>query len=567
MAESANELGIGVVDSRQPEGSEDGPLTAEDKTSEEREIAGEEKAADLPAVSMEDGLDRLLHRHRSEIMFELRRLQMGDRPVTGQGNREAVEDFFSQTAPHAESSAATGTTTHHRPESIIVEVNALVERRPVSSMLQSDLFRRNLETMVRGTLGRLGPLVTTNRPTPPAARQQTTNATVPQTESQGRMREAHRQQVDLPEVVLQHSEHWPATRPQPQQAESPSSPEQQHTHAHRETILQAAREAHLPDATATFAQAWLQQFDARADGTSMWERLQEADRESLVAEISDLVQRQLVTSTLQSERRDRLERNLRRHVADSGIDGRRAQEALRSLPSSASHRRNDFTSLGIGAALPAGSGSDELDAISVVSATAAVSVPYEQSNRALRHEMQQLRSQVQSLARTMQLSFDLQLEIQRSIRQEVSANLARGQATTAVDNAVDRPHTDGQGTSDVQPQSCPASDGRCLICLDRSVDTVFYQCGHMCVCYSCGMELRARGSNCLMCRAPIRDAIRVYIQLERTNLHCVAAFDRKVALHLDMNVDDLASLLLAPLEMPHFDFDSLTPRKVDTDGQ
>ena len=49
----------------------------------------------------------------------------------------------------------------------------------------------------------------------------------------------------------------------------------------------------------------------RADGTSMWSRLQEAERESLVAEISDLVQRQLVTSTLQSERRDRLERNLR----------------------------------------------------------------------------------------------------------------------------------------------------------------------------------------------------------------------------------------------------------------
>ncbi|KAI0232093.1 hypothetical protein LSAT2_017594 [Lamellibrachia satsuma] len=514
MAESANEQGVTVADTMQSEGSYNGPLSAEDKTVEEREMAREAKAADLPAVSMtmEDGLDRLLHRHRSEIMFELRRLQMGDRPVTGQGNREAVEDFFNQTAPHAEGSAATGTTNHHRPESVIVEVNALVERRPVSSMLQSDLFRWNLETMVRGTLvSRLGPMVTTYRPTPTAVRQQTTtNATAPETETQGRVPELHQQQPQLPEVVPQQSEQLLVTRPPPQQAESPAPPEQPHTHANRETILQAAREAHLPEATATFAQAWLQQFDARADGTSMWERLQEADRESLVAEISDLVQQQLVTSTLQSERRDRLERNLRRHVADSGIDGRRAQEALRSLPSSASHRRNDFTSLGIGAALPAGSASDELDAISVVSATAAVSVPYEQSNRALRHEMQQLRSQVQSLARTMQLSFDLQLEIQRSIRQEVSASLARGQATTAVDHAVDRPHTDGQGTSDVQPQSRPASDGRCLICLDRSVDTVFYQCGHMCVCYSCGMELRARGSNCLMCRAPIRDAIRVY---------------------------------------------------------
>jgi hypothetical protein len=29
-------------------------------------------------------------------MFELRRLQMGDRPVTGQGNKEAVENFFSR---------------------------------------------------------------------------------------------------------------------------------------------------------------------------------------------------------------------------------------------------------------------------------------------------------------------------------------------------------------------------------------------------------------------------------------------------------------------------------------
>ena len=64
--------------------------------------------------------------------------------------------------------------------------------------------------------------------------------------------------------------------------------------------------------------------------------------------------------------------------------------------------------------------------------------------------------------------------------------------------------------------------------------------------------------------AKLRDRVA---QLERTNLHHVDEFDHKVALPLDMNVDDLASLPLAPLEMPHFDFDSLTPRKVDMDGQ
>ena len=64
MAESANEQGVTVADMMQSEGSDDGPLSAEDKTVEARELAREAKAADLPAVSMEDGLDRLLHRHR-----------------------------------------------------------------------------------------------------------------------------------------------------------------------------------------------------------------------------------------------------------------------------------------------------------------------------------------------------------------------------------------------------------------------------------------------------------------------------------------------------------------------
>lgn len=43
-------------------------------------------------------------------------------------------------------------TEVHRPEEILVEVNALVERRPVSSMLQSLAFRRSLENSVRGAL-------------------------------------------------------------------------------------------------------------------------------------------------------------------------------------------------------------------------------------------------------------------------------------------------------------------------------------------------------------------------------------------------------------------------------
>ena len=56
----------------------------------------------------------------------------------------------------------------------------------------------------------------------------------------------------------------------------------------------------------------------------------------------------------------------------------------------------------------------------------------------------------------------------------------------------------------------PVSAGSCVICLDRQVDAVFYQCGHMCACHTCGLQLKMQGHKCPMCRAPIQDVIRAY---------------------------------------------------------
>ena len=56
----------------------------------------------------------------------------------------------------------------------------------------------------------------------------------------------------------------------------------------------------------------------------------------------------------------------------------------------------------------------------------------------------------------------------------------------------------------------PVDDTHCLICLDATADTVLYQCGHLCMCYTCGMQLQNRGSSCPVCRAPIKDIMRVY---------------------------------------------------------
>lgn len=67
------------------------------------------------------------------------------------------------------------------------------------------------------------------------------------------------------------------------------------------------------------------------------------------------------------------------------------------------------------------------------------------------------------------------------------------------------------GTLPSQPSAArPVAEGHCLICLDGHVDSVLYQCGHMCVCHTCGLQLKSRGAHCPMCRAPIRDIIRAY---------------------------------------------------------
>lgn len=62
-----------------------------------------------------------------DIMYELRRLRLGDRPVTGQGNKELLEEFFArelnQPSAAGEQSEAAAASSQHRPEAVIVEVN------------------------------------------------------------------------------------------------------------------------------------------------------------------------------------------------------------------------------------------------------------------------------------------------------------------------------------------------------------------------------------------------------------------------------------------------------------
>uniref|UniRef100_A0A8C9RX25 Neuralized E3 ubiquitin protein ligase 1 n=1 Tax=Scleropages formosus TaxID=113540 RepID=A0A8C9RX25_SCLFO len=60
--------------------------------------------------------------------------------------------------------------------------------------------------------------------------------------------------------------------------------------------------------------------------------------------------------------------------------------------------------------------------------------------------------------------------------------------------------------------SCPASSREeCTICCENLVDTVIYTCGHMCLCYPCGIKLKSMSRACCpICRRSIRDIIKTY---------------------------------------------------------
>ncbi|XP_052224805.1 uncharacterized protein LOC127840428 [Dreissena polymorpha] len=229
-----------------------------------------------------------------------------------------------------------------------------------------------------------------------------------------------------------------------------------------------------------------------------WHTIEEQQQEELIQEVSELLHRRLVTSTLQGEFRNILELHVQQQLAATGTDGQRVEQFIRSIPQTQPHQHNDFSNLGI-----PNQGENNWDNISVTSISASA-VPYTQTNLHLSREISALKAQLLEMKNMMKNSFDLQMDIQRSIRQEVAAGIA------AASGAIGSAGTEGILPTATAALSRPVNDTHCLICLDNHSDSVLYQCGHMCVCFPCGRHLMDRGAKCPVCRAPIRDIIRAY---------------------------------------------------------
>lgn len=207
--------------------------------------------------------------------------------------------------------------------------------------------------------------------------------------------------------------------------------------------------------------------------------INQISREQVLEEIGELVHRQLVSSSLRSEFRTVLEDRVMDHLNRTGSDGARTRDFIRSLPNNDGIIRNDFSNLGI---------NDDAESVSSLDTRARTFG----SSR----EIKNLKKEISELKSLVKLSFELQMDIQGSLKQEINALINGTFKDTESVNLV--------------KSNKKLNSGTCIICTEAESNTVFYQCGHLCACYQCSMNLRMKNHNCPVCRAPIKDIIRTY---------------------------------------------------------
>lgn len=104
-------------------------------------------------------------------MYELRQIQFGERPVSSTEHKSKIDNFFAKHLQVHEAKLESGkenipanveNVDEIRPETVVVEIQGLVEQQRVSNVLGT-AFRRRLENIIRGTISNVS---RTPRPSP-----------------------------------------------------------------------------------------------------------------------------------------------------------------------------------------------------------------------------------------------------------------------------------------------------------------------------------------------------------------------------------------------------------------
>ncbi|TRY81332.1 hypothetical protein DNTS_029759 [Danionella cerebrum] len=89
-----------------------------------------------------------------------------------------------------------------------------------------------------------------------------------------------------------------------------------------------------------------------------------------------------------------------------------------------------------------------------------------------------------------------------------SSSASESSLVTAPSSPLSPPVSPSLSSSDI---TMPGKSSECTICFDQEVDSVIYTCGHMCLCYECGLKLKRQiNACCPICRRPIKDVIKTY---------------------------------------------------------
>ncbi len=98
-----------------------------------------------------DAFTRFIERQRLEVTFELRRLRLGERPVTGQPNRERIASFLNNIQERRQETRIPSTRPAAR-SAHMADIDALANRRCVTAALGSVAFRQDLENTIRHSI-------------------------------------------------------------------------------------------------------------------------------------------------------------------------------------------------------------------------------------------------------------------------------------------------------------------------------------------------------------------------------------------------------------------------------
>ncbi|KAM5587003.1 hypothetical protein ABKV19_005776 [Rosa sericea] len=107
----------------------------------------------------------------------------------------------------------------------------------------------------------------------------------------------------------------------------------------------------------------------------------------------------------------------------------------------------------------------------------------------LRGHMIQLYQEMSELRKEIKSCVDMQMTVQQSMNQDV--------------------HSGQVGMK--RNSSGLTKKGNCRICNEAKIDSLLYRCGHMCTCLKCAHDLQWNSGKCPICRAPIADVVRAYM--------------------------------------------------------